>query len=152
MMNRAIELALDAENEGNLPIGCVICLDHEIIAEGRNTMLFPVFNPGMHAEMNAIGNVSSGLWARANEMICYTTLEPCCMCFGRILLCGIGKVVFGALDTEGGSGCLLHHLPRYYSKQNIPRWQGPIMPEVCDDLYKRAALMFGKINLQINKD
>lgn len=138
-------MALDAENKGNLPIGSVICLDNEIIAEGKNTMLFPVFNPGKHAEMNALDYVPTGLWARANEMICYTTLEPCCMCFGRILLSGIGKVVFGATDPEGGAGCLIHHLPCYYSKQNTPEWLGPIMPEVCNFLYERAAKTFEQI-------
>lgn len=141
-MEKAIDLALKTEVNGNLPIGAIIVLDNEIIAKGSNTLLVPYYNPKCHAEMNALDNVEPTLWKRSNEMTCYTTLEPCCMCFGRLLLSGIGRIVFGALDTEGGSGCLLNHLPRFYNQTNVPIWVGPIMPEKCDDLFNRSLRKF----------
>lgn len=145
-MERAIQLALETEASGNLPIGAVITLDSQIIAEGSNTMLKPFYDPRAHAEMNALDSVPRDLWGRAREMTCYTTLEPCCMCFGRLLLSGVGRVVFGASDTEGGSGCLFGHLPRYYDEHNVPVWVGPIMPEKCDDLFMRALTLFRSIS------
>lgn len=143
-MQRAIQLALDAELEGNAPVGAVIVLDNKIIAESGNRTLLPVYDPSGHAEMSAMNKVEKSLWFRARGMTCYTTLEPCCMCFGRLLLTGVGRIVFGALDTMGGSGCLLPHLPRFYHKGNTPDFVGPVAPEQCDELYARTALVFNE--------
>ena len=85
-ISRAIQIALDAEIRGNLPVGAVITLDNNIIAEGGSSILIPVYHPGRHAEMEALGQVPIELWHRAREMTCYTTLEPCVMCFGALLL------------------------------------------------------------------
>ena len=54
---RAIQLAIEAEAQGNLPIGAVICLDGRIIAEGRNAIWSPTFNPNRHAEIEALRSV-----------------------------------------------------------------------------------------------
>jgi tRNA(adenine34) deaminase len=137
-MMRAIELALEAEKIGNLPVGAVITLDGNIISEGSSSLLIPYFDPKGHAEMNALDKVDIALWKQSRDMTCYTTLEPCCMCFGRLLLSGIGRIVFGSVDTEGGSSCLLPNLPKFYSRGNIPEMVGPVMPEACDPLFKRA--------------
>ena len=51
---RAIELALAAEEQGNLPIGAVICLDGEIIGEGKNAIWYPTYNQNRHAEVEAL--------------------------------------------------------------------------------------------------
>ena len=113
-MDRAVELALQAEREGNLPIGAVIVLGTEIVGEGRSAIVKPVYNPGLHAEVQAIRSVPVDLWPRAREMTCYTTLEPCVMCMGTLVLHTVGRVVFGAFDVEGGSSVTLEHLPAYY--------------------------------------
>jgi tRNA(adenine34) deaminase len=137
-MERAIKLALEAESAGNLPVGALITLEGKIIAEGASSLLIPYYDPKGHAEMNAMDKVDISLWTRAKEMTCYTTLEPCCMCFGRLLLSGIGRIVFGATDTEGGSSCLLPNLPKFYSAKNTPSFVGPLMPEACEPLFERA--------------
>ena len=141
-MRRAIEVALASEGEGNLPIGSVIVLDGEIVGEGKSSVLKPSYHPGRHAEIMALRQVDDGLWPRAREMTCYTTLEPCVMCAGTLLLHGIGRVVFGAYDKLGGAGCTLEHLPPYYDGGGIYEWDGPLMPEVCDPLYERADAAF----------
>jgi tRNA(adenine34) deaminase len=138
-VRRAVSLALEAEAGGNLPIGAVITLGDEVIAEAGNALLVPQYHPGRHAEIEAMGRVPAQLWGRAREMTCYTTLEPCVMCAGALLLHGVGRVVFGALDTEGGAGAILSHLPRYYAGgAGVPLWVGPVLPEVCDTLYARV--------------
>ena len=53
-MHRAIELALLAEREGNLPVGAVIALDSEVVAEGRSAIWVPEFDATRHAEMEAL--------------------------------------------------------------------------------------------------
>lgn len=142
-LNRAIELALAAEREGNMPIGAVITLDNSVIAEAGNALLVPRYDPGRHAEIEALRRVPAELWSRARAMTCYTTLEPCVMCMGALLLHGVGAVVFGASDRRGGAGTVLAHLPGYYaSGAGVPQWTGPLLPEVCDELYKRAAERF----------
>ena len=142
-MQRAIELALNAETEGNPPVGAVIVLDNRIIGEGSSNLILPVYNPKGHAEMNAMDAVDVHLWPRADEMTCYTTLEPCCMCFGRLLVAGVGRIVYGAVDQKGGSGCLLPHLPVIF-EDHKPLFIGPIASGQCDQMYLRTAEMFDR--------
>ncbi len=145
-VRRAVRLALEAEAVGNLPIGCVLTLDGRVVAEAGNALLVPHYHPGRHAEIEALGRVPPALWARAKEMTCYTTLEPCVMCAGALLLHGVGRVVFGALDPEGGAGALLSHLPDYYAGgAGVPAWVGPVLPEVCDPLYARVNERFDSL-------
>jgi tRNA(adenine34) deaminase len=142
-LQRAVKLALEAEKHGNLPIGTVITMAGKIIAEAGNSVLQPHYHPGRHAEMEAMARVPVDLWPRSREMICYTTLEPCLMCFGALLLHGVGQIVFGATDEEGGAGCILAHLPDYYADgASVPVWTGPVLPELCDELYRRARASF----------
>lgn len=138
-MKRAIDVALAAEAKGNPPIGSVITLDDEEIAVGECSLLAPEYNPGRHAETEALRNVPIELWGRAREMTCYSTLEPCPMCLGTLLLHDVGRVVYGARDPLGGSEVLLPHLPPYFDRPNgRPSWIGPLMPDLCDPLFERA--------------
>jgi tRNA(adenine34) deaminase len=72
-------------------------------------------------------------------MTCYTTLEPCVMCFGAVVLHRIGRVVFGAKDPRGGALALLGHLPRDVGGEIAHvEWIGPLRPDLCDPLSTRA--------------
>ncbi len=137
-MHRAIKLALMAEQEGNLPVGAVIGLDDRVVAEGRSSIWVPKFDATRHAEIEALRAVPPDLWNSTDEMSIYTTLEPCLMCFGSILLHGVGRVVFGSSDTYGGASSVLSHLPPYF-KERIEKtqWVGPILPSECDPLHER---------------
>ncbi len=141
-MERAIELARVSEREGNPPVGAVVVLDGGIVAEGRSMPFEPVYDPGRHAEIVALEGVSTPLWSRAEEMTCYTTLEPCVMCAGTLLLHRIGRVVFGARDERGGAGETLEHLPAYYDEAPVYEWEGPVMPGACRPLAERVEEMF----------
>jgi tRNA(adenine34) deaminase len=138
-LERALALALEAEELGNMPIGSLIVLNGKIIAEGRNALLVPSYNPGGHAEIETIRRVPTELWSQSAAMTCYSSLEPCLMCFGSLLLHGVGRIVFGAWDEAGGSSCVLPHLPPYYSESApVPLWEGPYLQEKCHPLYLRA--------------
>lgn len=145
-LKRAVNQALEAERQGNRPIGAVITLGDSVIAEAGNALLIPLYHPGRHAEIEALRRVPETLWPRAREMTCYTTLEPCMMCTGTLLLHGFGRVVFGAKDSEGGGGQMLSHLPDYYAGgAGVPQWIGPLLPEVCDHLYERVKARFDSL-------
>lgn len=138
-LRRAVELAWAAEKAGNLPIGSLLVLGDHIIAEGANQMLVPEYHPGKHAEIVALSKLPPFLWSRAAEVTCYSTLEPCLMCMSTLLLHGIGRVVYGAKDPEGGASYLLEDLPPYYQDghRNF-EVDGPLLEEECAPLYVRA--------------
>jgi tRNA(adenine34) deaminase len=72
-------------------------------------------------------------------MTLYTTLEPCVMCAGAILLHRMGRLVFGATDPHGGAGTCLGDLPFYFREQLAHmQWCGPGLPEECDPLFHRT--------------
>ena len=145
-LRRAVEVALEAERGGNLPVGAVVVLGGEVLAEAGNRVLAPAYHPGRHAETEALARVPASLWLRGREMTCYTTLEPCVMCVGALLLHGVGRVVFGSSDPEGGAGPLLASLPPYYAGgRGVPDWVGPGLPRVCDALYERARARFDRL-------
>jgi tRNA(adenine34) deaminase len=134
----AIRLAEEAGRRGNLPIGAVIVLDGEIVARGMNAIWQPTLELTRHAEMEALRSVPAHLWPRSREMTLYTTLEPCIMCAGAILLHHLGRLVFGATDPNGGVAACLGALPAYFREEYaLIQWQGPALPAVCDPLYAR---------------
>ena len=142
-LNQAIALALQTESRGNLPVGAVITLGSHVIATGANQSLQPCTHPGRHAEIMALGQIPDELIARLPEMTCYTTLEPCLMCFGALVLHGMGRVVFGAKDPLGGAIALSAHLPPQVAKKMAAMiWVGPASSELCDPLWNRAAAKY----------
>ena len=103
-MRRALALAREAGEAGDVPVGCVVAgPDGAVIGEGRNR------REGLgcalaHAEVEAVAGAcrALGTW-RLEGCALYVTLEPCPMCAGAILNARIPEVYFGA--AEGNSGC-----------------------------------------------
>jgi len=138
-LRRAIQLATEAGESGNLPIGAVISLDGSVVAEGKNTAWFPAYDPNRHAEIEALRQVAEEHWERSRAMTLYTTLEPCLMCLGAILLHRIGRVVYGAADPYGGAIHVIGHLPQFFEEQaSRVEWLGPAYPQACDGLFERV--------------
>ena len=102
-MKRAIEIALEAGEHGEVPVGAVIVKNGEIIAEGRN-MREEKQNALSHAEIEAINSACKkvGSW-RLDDCEMYVTLEPCPMCAGAIINARIKTLIFGAYDNKMGS-------------------------------------------------
>jgi len=145
LLDRALEIALANEAAGGLPVGAVIALDDQIIAEGASIVVGPPYHPGRHAETQALAAVDVELWPRAAQMSVVTTLEPCLMCFGACLLHGVGRIVFGASDERGGARFIRPHLPPYYASTGGPAWIGPLDPARCDPLYARTDATFAAL-------
>ena len=102
-MNQALELAREAAAAGEVPVGCVIVRNGEIVGRGRNRREEKQATVS-HAEMEAIAeaNRSLGSW-RLDDCELYVTLEPCPMCAGAIVNARIPRVVFGASDEKCGA-------------------------------------------------
>lgn len=144
-LHHAVRLAREAQRAGNLPIGAVISLNGRTVAQGRNAIWVPRLNPSRHAEIEALKAVPAELWTWSREMTLYTTLEPCLMCLGAILLFRIGRVVFGSADDYGGASCAFGHLPPHFETElQALEWVGPALPEECDELYKTALALLAE--------
>lgn len=101
-MRRALDLAAEAAEEGEVPVGAVITLGETVIAEARNAMRGSS-DPTAHAEMEAIRSAGARLGAsRLDECTLWVTLEPCAMCAAAISVARLKALRFGAEDPKGG--------------------------------------------------
>ena len=102
-MRRALELAGQAGDAGEVPVGAVLVRDGRIAGEGRNRMI-EAADPTAHAEMEAMREacVAAGNYRLPGAEL-FVTLEPCAMCAGAIVLARISRVVFAARDPKSGA-------------------------------------------------
>lgn len=101
-MRRALDLAAAAAADGEVPVGAVITLNGEIIAEARNAMRGTI-DPTAHAEIVAIRLAATRLGAaRLDGCSLWVSLEPCAMCAAAIGLARISQLRFAAEDPKGG--------------------------------------------------
>ncbi len=101
-LSRCESLASIAKQNGNSPVGCVIVIDDEIVAEGIESATSDQ-NITHHAEMNALQNARDQLGKDLTHAILYSTHEPCVMCAYSIRYHGIKKVVFKNQVEQLGS-------------------------------------------------
>lgn len=102
-MHIAIELAKQAEEAGEVPVGAIVVKDKQIIGRGANAPI-RLHDPSAHAEMLAIRQAAQTLGNyRLVDCTLYVTLEPCLMCTGVIQHSRIASVVFGAHDAKTGA-------------------------------------------------
>jgi cytosine/creatinine deaminase len=105
-MQAAIDEALAGAREGGIPIGSVLVHRGRIIGRGRNRRV-QRGSAILHGEMDALENAGRQVAAVYRESVIYTTLSPCAMCTGAILLYGIPRVVVGENRTFAGEEQLL---------------------------------------------
>jgi tRNA(adenine34) deaminase len=122
-MDLALEEARAAVAAGEVPVGCVIVHEGEVIARAHNRTLADR-DPTAHCEMLAIRQAADVLASeRLTDCDLYVTLEPCAMCAGAISFARIRRVYYGAADPKGGAvdngvryfaspSC--HHRPEVY--------------------------------------
>ena len=123
-MDLALKQAEIARNAGEVPVGCVIVHDGQVVAEAANRTLTD-HDPSAHAEIVAIRQAARRLGSeRLTGCDLYVTLEPCTMCAGAISFARIRRLYYGAADPKGGavdSGVRFfaqptcHHAPEVYS-------------------------------------
>ena len=134
-MLQALELAKEAAAEGEVPVGCIITRNGEVVGRGRNRRERGK-SALCHAELEAIGQACETLggW-RLWECTLYVTLEPCPMCAGAIINARIPRVVYGAGDAKAGScGSVCNLFDMAYNHH--PKVESGLMEEECAEILK----------------
>ena len=112
-MRRALDLAREAAEAGDVPVGAVVTVDDAIVAEARNDMRGST-DPTAHAEMSAIRAAAANLGtSRLDDCTLWVTLEPCAMCASAVAIARMKSLRFAAEDPKGGG---VVHGPRIFSQ------------------------------------
>jgi tRNA(adenine34) deaminase len=124
-MRRALELARRAQSEGEVPIGCVVVLQDEIVGEGWNRPIAAA-DPTAHAEIEAMRAAARKVGNyRLTGATLYVTLEPCDMCVGAMFHARIGRAVFGATD------------PKKLVLKNQVKMEGGMLADECGEILSK---------------
>jgi tRNA(adenine34) deaminase len=117
-MRRALDLAREAAADGEVPVGAVVTLGEEVVAETRNRMRGSS-DPTAHAEMEAIRAAAARLGAsRLDDCTLWVTLEPCAMCAAAVSVARLKALRFAAEDPKGGA---VVHGPRIFTQPTCHR-------------------------------
>jgi tRNA(Arg) A34 adenosine deaminase TadA len=121
-MRRAIDLAGEAADAGEVPVGAVVTRGEEILAEARNEMRGSV-DPTAHAEIVAIRRAAQRLGQpRLDGCTVWVSLEPCAMCAAAMALARVEAVHFAAEDAKGGGvvhGARVFNQPTCHHRPNV---------------------------------
>ena len=130
-MRRALELAAQAGNIGEVPVGALIVHKKQIISEAYNER---ESKPSAlaHAELTAIADACAKLkrW-RLTDCTLYVTLEPCVMCAGALVQARVTRVVYGARDPKAGAVESLYQVLSDTRLNHRPEVSGGILGEEC---------------------
>lgn len=136
-MKAALDEALKAFDEDEVPIGAVIVVNGKIVARAHN-MTERLNDVTSHAEMQALTMASSQGGKYLPQATLYVTIEPCVMCAGALSWAQIGRIVYGAKDIKRGfqkfENCVLsQNLSLLHPKTKVV---SGVLEEECADLMK----------------
>ena len=123
-MREALYEAEQAGREGEIPIGAVLVIDGEIIARGR-AQHQALRNQIRHAELNAILDGGERLWKDFPRAILFTTVEPCPLCLGAVVMADIPHIIFGLHDRNVCSWLTVQTNP--YVRRHIKSYYGGVL-------------------------
>ena len=133
-MARALELAVQAGEAGEVPVGAVLVKDGLVIGEGYNQSIFS-FDPTAHAEIVALRNAAVHLENyRLTGCDLYVTIEPCTMCVGAMIHARVSRIIFGAKEPRAGALTSQLQLMGSSHFNHTIAWQGGVMEKQCGDL------------------
>jgi tRNA(adenine34) deaminase len=128
-MRVALELAAEAEEAGEVPVGAVVVRNGVIIGRGYNCPISAA-DPTAHAEVMALRNAAINVGNyRLADCTLYVTLEPCTMCVGAIFHARIGRLVYGAVDLKTGACGSVIDLPAEIRLNHHMQVTGNILAE-----------------------
>jgi tRNA(adenine34) deaminase len=110
-MRLALEEAQKAVAGGDVPVGCVVVCNGEVIGRGHN-LREALQDPTAHAEIVALKHAASALgqW-RLDDTTVYCTVEPCSMCAGALVNSRVRRLVYGASDPKSGACGAVFNIP-----------------------------------------
>jgi len=131
-MGIALKEAQKALSCGEFPVGCVLAHQGDVIAmSSRTGTARGAGNEIDHAEMLALRQISNRApGIDPADITAFSTLEPCLMCFGALMIAGIGHIVFAYEDVMGGgTGCDVRSLPALYTRLDVEVVSGVLRSE-----------------------
>jgi tRNA(adenine34) deaminase len=136
-MAQALELAAQAANAGEVPVGAIVVKDGEVIGRGYNRPI-STHDPTAHAEIVAMREAAARLGNyRLIGCELFVSLEPCAMCVGAMLHARIARVVYGARDPKTGACGSAIDLPGVVTLNHHGRFEGGVLAEECGALLKK---------------
>ncbi|CAI1026753.1 tRNA adenosine(34) deaminase TadA [Serratia grimesii] len=130
-MRQALQLALRAQEEGEVPVGALLVLDNQVIGEGWNRPIGR-HDPTAHAEIMALRQGGSVLQNyRLLNATLYVTLEPCVMCAGAMVHSRIRRLVYGAPDVKTGAAGSLVDILRHPGMNHQVEILSGVLAEEC---------------------
>jgi tRNA(adenine34) deaminase len=135
-MRRALEEAEACLEHDDVPIGCVVMRDGELVAATGNERELRE-DPTAHAEILALRSAGEAVerW-HLEGCTLYVTLEPCAMCAGAIVLARVDRVVFGATDPKAGFAGSLGNLVQDDRLNHRVDLQAGVLADACGDVLK----------------
>lgn len=119
---------------GEVPVGAVLVLDNDCVAEAWNQPI-AAHDPAAHAEMLALRQAGQKLGNyRLNDTTLYVTLEPCAMCAGAIIHARVARVVFGATDPRAGAGGSVFQILDSDKLNHRVRITGGVLETACTEI------------------
>ena len=135
-MERAIELAKESFDDGEVPVGAVVVRDEKIIGEGKNKVIFDN-DVTSHAEINAIREASKKIKNyRLKDCSMYVTLEPCHMCSKAAVDARLSSIIFAASEPKTGS---IISIDNFFDKKELnhnPAYQHGLLKDESSKLLK----------------
>ncbi len=130
-MRRALQLAEQAAQLGEVPVGAVVVYRGEIIGEGSNRPIRS-HDPSAHAEIVSLraAGIAVGNY-RLPQSTLYVTLEPCAMCAAAIIHARVERLVFGTDDPKAGAVHSLYDLISNPRLNHRVEWSGGVLQEEC---------------------
>jgi len=135
-MKEALDQAVIAKNNGEVPVGAVIVKDDTLLATGRNAPI-DKSDPTAHAEILAIRSAAKYFNNyRLTDTTLYVTLEPCIMCMGAIIQARISRLVYGASDPKSGAATSVYAVGSDGLLNHSLEISSGILAEQCGQLLK----------------
>ena len=136
-MTLALEEARAAAAEGEVPVGCVVVHQGNVIARAHN-LRESLQDPTAHAEIVALRQAAKvvGHW-RLEGATVYCTVEPCCMCAGALVNARVGRLVYGVADSKSGACGSVLNVPAEPRLNHRFQVLGGVLEEEALELLRR---------------
>lgn len=133
-MKIALEEAENALEQGSLPVGAVVAKAGEVLSSAHRSVSDHYLG---HAEINALRSALPQRERELSSLVLYSTLEPCVMCLGTLIHCGISRVVFALEDPWGGARQLAEAVLIDRHKGRLPTWTAGVGRAASLELFRR---------------
>jgi tRNA(adenine34) deaminase len=138
-----LQEAIAAAMEGNFAVGAVLVRENgEIVERGHNRVFDPHFRSDLHAEMEVMTRFEEHFpeTKSMKGFVLYTSLEPCPMCFARLITSGVSRVYYASTDEHGGMVHKLEQMPAAWielaSRQKFAQAQcSPILSDLAFQIF-----------------